>query len=211
MLYFLPMTVNTFLFDLDGTLVDTALDLGWTLNQLLSENNLKNLPLATIRPAVSHGALAMIKLGFSSLSVEEQKIKQQRFLDIYKKNIAKKSQIFTGIAEIIKQVQWGIVTNKSTELTHQLLKQLDLNPAVVVCGDTLEKAKPHPEPLFYACAQLGVKVDDCIFIGDDENDILAAKNAKMKSIAVTYGYGKNPETWGADWVINNAKELEKWI
>lgn len=205
------MTVNTFLFDLDGTLVDTAPDLANTLNSLLVKNSLLPLSLAEIRPTVSHGVLAMLNLGFGQLnSLEQQRLKKE-FLKIYQKNIATKSHLFTGMQEIINQVNWGIVTNKPTELTHQLLKQLKLKPAVVVCGDTLKKAKPHPEPLFYACEELGVRVDDCVFIGDDENDILAAKNAKMKSIAVTYGYGKNPETWGADWVINNTKELEKWI
>lgn len=205
------MTVNTFLFDLDGTLINTAPDLAFALNLLLVKNTTLPLHLDEIRPTIAYGVLAMLKLGFGELSSLEQQHHHKHFLKIYQEHIATESHLFAGIADIIEQVQWGIVTNKSTELTHQLLKKLNLNPAVVVCGDTLEKAKPHPEPLFYACEQLGVKVENCIFIGDDKNDILAAKNAKMKSIAVTYGYGKNPETWGANWVINNAKELQKWI
>jgi phosphoglycolate phosphatase len=206
------MTVNTFLFDLDGTLIDTAPDLAWCLNFLLVKDSLKPLPLEIIRPLVSYGSLEMLKLGFNRLNKNELKDKQKEFLDIYQENIAQKSCLFEGLADIIKMIPtWGIVTNKPTNLTHQLLKELNLKPAVIVCGDTLEKAKPNPEPLFYACEQLGKSVDDCIFIGDDEKDILAGKNAKMKSIAVTYGYGENPHTWGADWVIDKPKELEKWI
>jgi phosphoglycolate phosphatase len=206
------MTVNTFLFDLDGTLIDTAPDLAWCLNFLLVKDSIKPLSLETIRPLVSHGSLEILKLGFNRLNDNELKSKQKEFISLYQKHIAQKSCLFEGLLDIINKVPtWGVVTNKPTHLTHQLLKELNLKPAVIVCGDTLEKAKPNPEPLFYACEKLSKNIDDCIFIGDDEKDILAAKNAKMKSIAVTYGYGKDPHTWGADWVIDQPKELAKWI
>jgi len=206
------MKFKVFLFDLDGTLVDTAQDLVFVLNQLLKENNIQELPFNIVKPYVSHGALAMINLGFGDLNEVEKQQKLQRFLELYQQNINYKSKLFFGMNVILEKIKtWGIVTNKSEKLTFLLLDKMNLKPSVVVCGDTLKKAKPHPDPLLYACNKLGVQPNDCIYIGDDKNDILAAKTAKMKSIAVSYGYGIDAQDWGADYVIKQPKDLEKWI
>ncbi|SFV64276.1 Similar to phosphoglycolate phosphatase, clustered with ubiquinone biosynthesis SAM-dependent O-methyltransferase [hydrothermal vent metagenome] len=212
MLYLIFMKFKVFLFDLDGTLVDTAQDLVFVLNQLLKENNIQELPFNIVKPYVSHGALAMINLGFGDLNEVEKQQKLQRFLELYQQNINYKSKLFFGMNVILEKIKtWGIVTNKSEKLTFLLLDKMNLKPSVVVCGDTLKKAKPHPDPLLYACNKLGVQPNDCIYIGDDKNDILAAKTAKMKSIAVSYGYGIDAQDWGADYVIKQPKDLEKWI
>jgi phosphoglycolate phosphatase len=102
---------------------------------------------------------------------------------------------------------WGIVTNKPENLTHLLLDRLGLKPDVVVCGDTLAYNKPHPAPLLYACAQLSISPQHCWFIGDDKNDMLAGKNAQIKTVAVTYGYGKVEQDWGYDYLIEQPSEI----
>jgi HAD superfamily hydrolase (TIGR01509 family) len=108
-------------------------------------------------------------------------------------------------------VYWGIVTNKPENLTHLLLEKLDLKPDVVVCGDTLEYNKPHPAPLLYACAQLGVLPQSCLFVGDDKNDMVAGKNANIKTVAVTYGYGNVESDWNYDYLVDQVEEILELI
>ena len=207
------MTVNTILFDLDGTLIDTAPDLAYALNTLLLENGIDEKPYEQIKPLVALGGKALIKFGFDCEESHPNFIdRHQRILSIYVDNIDRESKTFAGIDELLKTVKdrkmfWGIVTNKPEKLTHLLLDKLDLNPDVVVCGDTLEYNKPHPAPLLYACAQLGVSPQHCWFVGDDKNDIIAGKNASIKTIAVTYGYGKVGQEWGYDYLIKQPSEI----
>ena len=137
-------------------------------------------------------------------------------MQIYTDNIDKHSKIFAGIERLIKALQaqkilWGIVTNKPENLTHLLLHKLNISPDVVVCGDTLAYNKPHPAPLLYACAQLAVKPSTCWFIGDDKNDMLAGKNAGIKTAAVTYGYGKVTPDWDYDYLIHHPKDIQELI
>ncbi|SMN01943.1 Similar to phosphoglycolate phosphatase, clustered with ubiquinone biosynthesis SAM-dependent O-methyltransferase [uncultured Candidatus Thioglobus sp.] len=211
------MAVNTLLFDLDGTLIDTAPDLAYALNTLLKENGLNEKPYEQIKPMVSHGGKALVAMGFDcDESHAEFSKRHQRLLQIYIDNIDKHSKTFSGIDDLVKLIKqrnmlWGIVTNKPENLTHLLLHKLELNPDVVVCGDSLEYNKPHPAPLLYACAKLAIKAETCLFIGDDKNDMIAGKNAGIKTIAVTYGYSKVEQDWGYDYLINTVKELEKWI
>ncbi len=211
------MAVKTLLFDLDGTLVDTAPDLAYALNLLLLENGVGKKSDEAIKPLVAFGGKALVSMGFNcDESHPEFNKRQQRLLQIYADNIDKHSKTFEGIDALIKQIKqqqlhWGIVTNKPTNLTHLLLDKLNIKPDVVVCGDTLTHNKPHPAPLLYACAQLAVKPASCLFIGDDKNDMLAGKNAGIKTVAVTYGYGVVEQDWGYDFLIDTAKELEKWI
>jgi len=110
-----------------------------------------------------------------------------------------------------KKLHWGIVTNKPENLTHLLLEKLNIKPDVVVCGDTLEFNKPHPAPLLYACAQLAVEPNKCLFVGDDLNDMLAGSNANMKTVAVTYGYGRVTKNWNYDHKIDQPQELLELI
>jgi len=106
---------------------------------------------------------------------------------------------------------WGIVTNKPENLTHLLLEKLRLKPDVVVCGDTLEHNKPHPAPLLYACSQLATTPQQCLFVGDDKNDILAGQSANIKTVAVSYGYGKIEPDWNYDYLIDKPSDLLKII
>ena len=211
------MTVNTILFDLDGTLVETAPDLSYALNTLLLENGIDEKPYGQIKPLVAFGGKALIKFGFNcDESHPEFTNRHQRILEIYTNNIDKSSKTFDGVdtlLNIIKQQKmfWGVVTNKPENLTHLLLEKLDLKPDVVVCGDTLEYNKPHPAPLLYACAQLGVLPQSCLFVGDDKNDMVAGKNANIKTVAVTYGYGKVESDWNYNYLVNQVEEILELI
>jgi 2-phosphoglycolate phosphatase len=211
------MTINTILFDLDGTLIDTAPDLAFALNSLLLENNIEEKPYEKIKPLVAFGGKELVKFGFDcDESHPEFTNRHQRILEIYTNNIDKFSKTFDGIdtlLNIIKQqkVYWGIVTNKPENLTHLLLEKLDLKPDVVVCGDTLEYNKPHPAPLLYACAQLGVLPQSCLFVGDDKNDMVAGKNANIKTVAVTYGYGNVESDWNYDYLVDQVEEILELI
>jgi 2-phosphoglycolate phosphatase len=210
--------IEAILFDLDGTLIDTAADMGGALNNLLIEENLEPLPLATIRPLVSQGGLVLTRLGFAG-KVAEQEIEplRQRFLQHYHANVADESKLFDGYAEILDQLEarsipWGIVTNKPEWLTHPLLEQLGLaqRTGVVIGGDTLKQRKPHPLPLQVAAERLRVSCNNCIYVGDDERDIIAGKAANMKTLVAAYGYIEDAasiEAWEADGVIDQPHNL----
>lgn len=209
----LCMNINTILFDLDGTLIDTAPDLAYALNTLLKYSGLDEKPFDQIKPLVALGAKALIKFGFDcDESHPDFTDRHQKILNIYRDNISQFSKTFTGIDRLIKTIEtkqmfWGVVTNKPENLTHLLLEKLNINPDVVVCSDTLAYNKPHPAPLLYACAQLAVSPSQCLFVGDDNNDMLAGQNAHIKTAAVSYGYGKVKEDWHYDYLINQAEEL----
>lgn len=211
------MTVNTILFDLDGTLVDTAPDLAYALNTLLIKNELPEKPYKNIKPLVAFGGKALIKYGFNCDENHPNFLEWHRkILEIYTDNIDRNSSTFKGVDSLIKaleakQILWGVVTNKPEHLTLLLLEKLNINPDVVVCGDTLEFNKPHPAPLLYACAQLAVQPESCLFVGDDKNDMLAGANAGIKTIAVTYGYGKVSQDWNYDYLIDQVEELMEFL
>jgi len=211
------MTVSTILFDLDGTLIDTAPDLAYALNKLLEENGLTQKPYDQIKPLVAFGGKALIKFGFECEDSHPKfAVWHRRILEIYTNNIDRSSSTFDGIDDLIntlkkKKLHWGIVTNKPENLTHLLLEKLNIKPDVVVCGDTLEFNKPHPAPLLYACAQLAVEPNKCLFVGDDLNDMLAGSNANMKTVAVTYGYGRVTKNWNYDHKIDQPQELLELI
>ena len=210
--------IEAVLFDLDGTLVDTAPDMGAALNNLLIEENLAPLPIATIRPFVSQGGLVLVQLGFAG-KVNEQDIEalRQRFLHHYRAIIADESRLFDGYEAILgelekRRVPWGIVTNKPEWLTHPLLEQLGLDSRarVVIGGDTLEQRKPHPLPLQVAAQRMGVDCNNCIFVGDDERDVVAGRAANMKTLIAAYGYIEtNTEirAWNADGIIDQPADL----
>ena len=210
--------IDAVLFDLDGTLIDTAPDMGAALNNLLIEENLESLPLSTIRPLVSQGGLVLTRLGFAG-KVPDAEIEalRLRYLDHYHAIVADEARLFDGYSEILDELEarsiaWGIVTNKPEWLTHPLLEQLDLasRTKVVIGGDTLKQRKPHPLPLKVAAERLGVSCDNCIYVGDDERDIVAGKAANMKTLVAAYGYIEDAASigaWQADGVIDHPRDL----
>ncbi|MEE8365106.1 MAG: phosphoglycolate phosphatase [Gammaproteobacteria bacterium] len=210
--------IEAVLFDLDGTLVDTAPDMGAALNNLLIEEKLAPVPMEIIRPFVSQGALVLTKLGFSD-HVPESEIEplRQRYLDHYRAIVADNSALFDGFEQVLESLDnqgtpWGIVTNKPEWLTTPLLEQLALNDnaAVVICGDSLEQRKPHPLPLIVAAETIGIDCQSCVYIGDDPRDIDAGKAAKMKTLIAAYGYINQDidlNQWQADGVIEKPIDL----
>ncbi|MCG8436091.1 MAG: HAD hydrolase-like protein, partial [Gammaproteobacteria bacterium] len=167
------MRISTVLFDLDGTLADTAPDMAAALNQLLKEYNRAPLAFETIRPSVSGGSPAMLKLGFGvrEESAEFKKLRQ-RFLDIYNAALCVETKLFPGMDKVLSHLdthnfRWGVVTNKPGWLTEPLLYELALKTrsACIISGDTTARRKPHPDPLFKACADIGCEPAECIYVG----------------------------------------------
>ena len=212
--------ISTVLFDLDGTLVDTAPDMAHSLNLLLEEQGEKTLAHEIIRPHVSNGSVALVKLGFGE-TIENQRLEQlkQRYLEIYQENIHVDSCLFEGMEALLNQIEqsgkkWGVITNKPSWLTEPLLQSMGLadRSACMVSGDTTEQRKPHPEPMLYACEKIGVEPEQCVYIGDARRDIEAGRNANMKTIVATYGYigeWEDIDSWGADALIDQPEEIIK--
>lgn len=216
------LTFSAVLFDLDGTLVDTAPDLAFALNTLLQEQGLAPLPYKDIRPAASHGSIALLKLGFDISTLDDTfKKLQQRFIEIYQDNIVRETALFDGMEEVITtlekdMISWGIVTNKPTFLTNPLVEKLGLinRAACVVSGDTTAHSKPHPAPMLHACDLIKHKPHNCLYVGDAKRDIEAGKNARMKTVTARWGYlGENdkPENWQADAIIEHPREILEWL
>jgi len=210
--------IKAVLLDLDGTLIDTAPDMGAALNNLLVEENYAPLPLESIRPWVSQGGLVLTRLGFAD-KVSEAEIEplRQRFLQHYRAIVADDSRLFDGFEAVLaelesRRIAWGIVTNKPEWLTWPLLERLDLaqRAAVVIGGDTLAQRKPDPMPLRTAAERIGVNAADCVYLGDDERDVIAGNAAGMKTLIAAWGY-LDPDSdirdWGADDVIEQPGDL----
>ncbi|MEE9595335.1 MAG: HAD-IA family hydrolase [Acidiferrobacterales bacterium] len=214
--------LRTVLFDLDGTLADTAPDMAQALNLLLKEKDYEPLPFDTIRPWVSHGGLALVRLGFGEErgDVELENLRQ-RFLEIYAENLCRETHLFPGIPQLLAMLSkngfnWGVVTNKPGYLTEPLVAQLTIQPppACIVSGDTTTNRKPHPEPMLLACKQAGSDPHECLYVGDAERDIHAGKRAGMKTLVALFGYitdSEDPETWGADGMIRAPMEVFDWL
>lgn len=206
------------LFDLDGTLIDTAEDFIACLNDMRAEHQLSPLPEDDIRKVVSDGARAMIKLAFDiDTSDSDFDAKRQRFLDLYLDNIARKSQLFSGLDAVIdwcdsQNIPWGIVTNKPRLYSEALLKKLNLDQRLhtLVCPDDVSQTKPNPEPMYKACKEMNLAAEQCIYVGDHARDIEAGKRANMATIAAGYGYvhaDDEAESWQADWCIQQSEQL----
>ncbi len=217
------MNYHAVLFDLDGTLCDTALDFTWALNRLLAEENRPHLSLTQVRDQVSNGGLALIQMAFPDIEDEAARLSlRDRLIAFYAMNITWHTRLYAGIDLVLAQLSqrntpWGIITNKPEGLTHQIMKGLnlaDFPPQSIVGGDTLAFAKPHPAPLLLAAEQCNVQAKDCIYIGDHRRDIEAARAAGMVAIAVSYGYltaNDNPHNWGADVVIDSPYNLARYL
>ena len=214
--------IKAVLFDLDGTLADTAPDLSLALNRLLEEQGRSKLPLATTRPWTSSGARGMLKIGFG-IDPEHPEFERLRirFLDLYESGRCIDSRLFPGMEELLPQIEkrgvrWGVVTNKSQRFTVPLIDAMGLGSraACVVSGDTTAYPKPHPMPLLHAAKLIGVPADDCLYVGDDLRDVQSARAAGMPVIAAAFGYlgeGGKPDEWGADGVINDPIETLNYL
>lgn len=214
--------IRTVLFDLDGTLLDTAPDLAWALNELRQRHGQPVMPFEQIRPSVSHGGLALIKTGFG-LDPEHPQTEplRQELLSIYRDNIARETRPFPGITELLERLEqqhinWGVVTNKPAWLTDPLMAALGLaeQAACIVSGDTLPERKPHPAPMLHACSVAGSQPDECIYVGDAERDIEAGQRAGIKTMVALFGYigpDDQPEAWGADTCVSDPAEILDWI
>ncbi|HPF59196.1 MAG TPA: HAD-IA family hydrolase [Candidatus Competibacteraceae bacterium] len=210
------------LFDLDGTLLDTAPDLAAALYRLCREYGVPEPPFSAIRRTVSHGSPGMLKACFG-LGVDDPLYAEcnRRFLELYYEAIAVDTVLFPGMSEVLARLEadsihWGIVTNKPGWLTEPLVKAVGLWPraACVVSGDTLDKRKPEPEPLWHACKQIGVAPACSLYIGDAERDVQAGKRAGMMALVAKFGYlsGEDcPEKWGADGFLEKPLDLLAWL
>lgn len=206
------------LFDLDGTLADTAPDLGAALNQLLLEQGRAPLPLEKLRPHVSSGARGMIGAGLGITPADAAYADlQQRFLAIYQDVLCVGTRLFEGMAEHLDELEaraipWGIVTNKSQRFAIPLMEGLGLRQRCVciVCGDSARRAKPHGHPMHLASAVMGIAASDCIYVGDDERDVISGRIAGMQTIVAGWGYlgdGKPPAHWGADAIAASPADI----
>jgi len=209
------------LFDLDGTLVDTAPDLIVCLNKALKAHGFSEIGHLEVKPLISHGAMAMIDHAAAEADPALKNKLLEFMLDSYGQNIAEHSRFYTGMAETLAEIEllglkWGVVTNKRERFTLPLMAALHLSEraACIVSGDTTANSKPHPEPMLAACKLAGVNPENCVYIGDALHDITAGKSANMKTLAALYGYlqdGDRPETWGADALIEHPRQLLQWI
>lgn len=211
------MPSRAVLFDLDGTLADTAPDLAAALNRLRVDQGLEPLPLERLRRFASAGARGLVHAGFGvKPGDEEYEALREAFLEAYRERTCVETRLFPGIAELLEElgrrsIAWGIVTNKATRFTDRVVEALGLAPACVVSGDTTPHIKPHPAPMQHALEQLRVPAADCVYLGDDLRDIQAAHAAGMRGIAVEWGYHHpehaGPSDWKADAVIAHPRDL----
>jgi phosphoglycolate phosphatase len=212
---------SALLLDLDGTLLDTAPDMGGALNRLRVEHGLAPLPADTIRPVVSHGAMRLVALGFPGVSGDAFEKLRLRFLEIYAGNLAIGTRLFPGFEAVLATLEsrgtpWGIVTNKPGWLTAPLLATLGLDrrAACTVSGDTVAERKPHPLPLIHAAGLLGVEPGACVYVGDAERDIQAGRAAGMTTVVAAYGYiadDEDPLQWQPHGVVETPAELLDWV
>lgn len=210
------------LFDLDGTLLDTAPSLAWALNQVRAAKGLPELEFDHIRPHVSHGSVALTRIGSDAVE-DSDEFEQFRLalLEVYGDNVAHGTRLFEGIDNLLQKLEaqsipWGIVTNKPQWLTVPLLEALDLSAkaTVIISGDTAEQQKPHPAPLLLAAERMGVTPQQCVYIGDAERDIAAGKAAGMYTLIALYGYigvDDFPAQWGADAMVHAPDDISGWL
>lgn len=212
------MTLKAVFFDLDGTLLDTAPDLGGALNLLLQDHGRTPLADAIIRGHVSDGAAALVKLGFDIRpDADDFQDLRQGLLDHYQRNLAANTVPFPGIESLVHKLHerglaWGIVTNKPWTYTEPLMKEFEFAcaPSVTLCPDHVTDRKPHPESLMLACERVGCEPNEAIYVGDHQRDIECGRRAGMVTIAVGYGYLSEPDaykTWGATHTVDHAEEL----
>ena len=210
--------IEAVLFDLDGTLIDSAPDLGFAADKMRTDRGLPSLPLANYRPMAGAGARGMLDVAFG-LTPEHPDflVMREEFFVNYENCMTQRTFVFAGVAELIEQLlqrdlAWGVVTNKSKRFTDPLTRAMPLfaSARAIVSGDSTPHSKPHPEPLLEAARQLGLAPQSCLYVGDDERDVVAGRAASMGTVAATYGYlGQKTDvsSWGAHALINTPAEL----
>ena len=210
--------IRTVLFDLDGTLIDTAPDMAAALDILCDEDKSERLPFSSVRPVVSNGSAALVTLAFGH-NIDEDRLTRlkQRYLEIYDGDLAVHSRLFDEMEDLLLKledngIKWGVVTNKPVWLTEPLMEALDLHrrAAFIVSSYTTKNRKPHPEPMFHACKLAGWKPEECIYIGDARRDIEAGQNAGMRTAIAEYGYigdWENTADWQADYSIQSPMQI----
>jgi len=214
--------IEAVLFDLDGTLADTAPDMARTVNEMCAARGLPPVAEAKVRPHVSKGARGMIGAAFGIESDDPIfRAMREEFLDIYSRNLWIESRLFPGMAELIgwledEGIAWGVVTNKFERFARPMVDAMGLaaRARVIVGGDTCERAKPFPDPLLHAAGILGIAADRTLYIGDDERDVQAARAAGMPVIVAGYGYlgdGAPPAEWGSDGIVADPSGIRTWI
>lgn len=216
-----PFACAAVLFDLDGTLADTAPDMVAALNTLCAEAGVASIPFEAARAHVSHGSRALVKLGFPAADAAEVEYRIAQFLDCYAEQVCEGTILFDGMQEVLENIEqagipWGIVTNKPERFTTPLVAALNLDgrAACVVSGDTVSKSKPDAMPLLHACGIMATPATRCIYIGDAERDIIAGRAAGMRTLAALYGYilsHEDPHSWQADGMINTPGEIMQWL
>ena len=210
------------LFDLDGTLIDTAPDLAFALNEMRRHRGLPALAEALTRPQASHGTQGLLRIGFGVLPDQREfHLLREEFLEIYEANLTARSPLFPGMADVLDHLEagglkWGVVTNKPARYTEPLLDHYGLltRAACVVSGDTCSEPKPHPAPMLHACKLASTAPGDCLYIGDAERDVAAARAVAMPALVALYGYlgeDDRPEAWGAAGAIDSPLALLDWL
>ena len=214
--------VQAVLFDLDGTLIDSAPDLGAAVDKMRLARGMSSLPLSHYRPMAGAGARGMIGLafGWTPEHPDYEALKEEFFVN-YESCLTERTFAFDGVAELIKALTerglpWGVVTNKSKRFTLPLTQSMPLfqSASVVISGDTTAHAKPHPEPLLEAARRMGLAAESCVYVGDDERDIVAGHAANMKTVAATYGYlGQQTDVslWRAHAAIDAPHQLLAYL
>jgi N-acetyl-D-muramate 6-phosphate phosphatase len=216
------LPVRAVLFDLDGTLADTAGDLAAALNRVRADRSLRPLEVAVLRPHASDGTRGMLDAGLG-IKRDDPRFEdlKESFLGYYQVSLCEHTRLFPDAARVLGEIEsrglpWGIVTNKATRFTLPLLERLDLaqRAGAIVCGDTTAQSKPHPAPLLHAASMLGVEAGLCVYVGDAERDVIAARAAAMKAIVASYGYihpDARPDTWAPDGFIASLAALPEWL
>ena len=215
-------TCRAVLFDLDGTLIDSAPDLAGAANDLRAERGLAPLPYEVLRPMVGAGARGMVGVAFG-VTPEQPDFEPLRdaFLSQYAQRLLMHTRAFDAVDPMLIALErmgmpWGIVTNKAHRFTDPIVAGLGLDrrAKVVIAGDTTARAKPHPDPLLEAARRLAIPPQDCVYVGDDLRDIQAGRAAGMTTVAAAWGYlgrGETIDRWGADRVIQHPAELLTWL